>query len=390
MPLVHMGDMLAHAYRHRYAVGAFDLVGLAFLEAILEAAESRRAPVILSVAESHFELFDVELALAACVCAARRARVPVAIHLDHGHSLESARRAIAMGCNGVMVDASHLPFEDNVARTRAVVALAQRCGVPVEGELGYVPGVEGVDAAKHPEPLRYTAPEEAERYVAATGVDFLAVSIGTVHGRLRGEPRIDFARLEAIDRRLARPLVIHGGTGLPAEQYRALTRHGVAKINYFTALADAAAARLAENVAGQARPSWIEATAGVREAIRREVERAIDLFGSAGRADSVLAECRPWREVEHVIEFNTDLPEEEALALMREGRQVLARVAGVRRVFVGRRVEGADRYRYCWLIRFAGAGVIASYREDPDHKRFADERFRPAAADRITIDFEEI
>ena len=150
MPLVHMADMLAHAHRHRYAVGAFDLVELSFLEAIVAGAEACEAPVILSLAESHFEHYDFELAMAATVAAARRARVPVAIHLDHGASLESAVRGIALGCNGVMVDASHEPFAENVRRTREVVEMAHACGVPVEGELGYVAGVEGEDAEKHP------------------------------------------------------------------------------------------------------------------------------------------------------------------------------------------------------------------------------------------------
>ncbi|WP_333843865.1 class II fructose-bisphosphate aldolase, partial [Pelomicrobium sp.] len=138
MPLVHFADLLTHAYRHRYAVGAFDLVGLEFLEAVLSGAERSRSPVILSLAESHFEHYDFDLLMPAVVAAARRATVPVAIHLDHGSGPESVVRAMRLGANAVMVDASHLPFGENAARTREVVALAHACGVPVEGELGYV------------------------------------------------------------------------------------------------------------------------------------------------------------------------------------------------------------------------------------------------------------
>ena len=214
MPLVNMRDMLVHAYENKYAVGAFDLVSLDFLEAIVQGAEQRRAPVILSLAESHFEYFDFELAMAATVAAARRARIPVAIHLDHGHTLDSAIRGIRFGCNGVMVDVSTRPFAENVAQTRAVADMAHACGVPVEGELGYVAGVEGEDAEKHPGEIVYTAPHEAKAYVEQTGVDFLAVSIGTVHGRMRGTPRLDFERLAQINAALKIPLVIHGGTGL--------------------------------------------------------------------------------------------------------------------------------------------------------------------------------
>lgn len=213
MPLTNMQDMLTHAYRHNYAVGAFDLVSLDFLEAIVQGAEHCRAPVILSLAESHFEYFDFELAMAATVTAARRARVPVAIHLDHGLSPDSAVRAINLGCNGVMVDGSTQPFSVNVATTRTVAEIAHGCGVPVEGELGYVAGVEGDDAEKHPGEVVYTAPEEARAYVEQTGVDFLAVSVGTVHGRMRGVPRLDFARLARINEALGMPLVIHAVQG---------------------------------------------------------------------------------------------------------------------------------------------------------------------------------
>jgi fructose-bisphosphate aldolase, class II len=201
--LVHLGDMLRHAYSNGYAVGAFDLVSLDFLQAILAGAERQRAPVILSLAESHYAYFDPELLMPAVRLAAERARVPVAIHLDHGASIESAVKAIRLGCNGVMVDASTRPFEENLATTRAVVEMAHACGVPVEGELGYVAGVEGEDAEKHPGEVIFTAPEEAREYLERTGVDFLAVSIGTVHGRMRGEPSLDLERLAAIDGALA-------------------------------------------------------------------------------------------------------------------------------------------------------------------------------------------
>lgn len=242
MPLVHFSDLLSHAYRERYAVGAFDLVGLEFLEAALAGAEATRSPVILSLAESHFEHYDFEVLMPAVVAAAHRATVPVAIHLDHGSGLESVQRAIRLGANAVMVDASHLPFADNVACTREVVEFAHACGVPVEGELGYVAGVEGEDAEKHPGEAIYTSPEEARLFVEQTGVDCLAVSVGTVHGRLRGRPRLDFERLARINSALGIPLVIHGGTGLEDGEFRRLIENGVAKINYYTALSDAAAA----------------------------------------------------------------------------------------------------------------------------------------------------
>ncbi len=390
MALVDMRDMLEHAYAHRYAVGAYDLVDLAFLEAIVQGAERSRAPVILSLAESHFEHYDFELAMAATVVAARRATVPVAIHLDHGASLESAVRAIRLGCNGVMVDASGHPLEENIARTRAVVEMAHACGVPVEGELGYVAGVEGEDAEKHPGEIVYTAPEEATEFVARTGVDFLAVSIGTVHGRLRGLAQLDIERLARINQALGIPLVIHGGTGLGDEQYRLLVENGVAKINYYTALADAAGASIRARAEADSRASYTGLMSDVRAAVRAEVERVNHIFGAAGRAEAVATHCRPWSEVEHVILYNADTSDDAVCAMMARGRAQLGRIPGVRRVFTGSAVQREARYRYCWLVRFASPAVIESYRVHPDHVAFADGQFRPLARDRLSIDYRSV
>jgi fructose-bisphosphate aldolase class II len=388
MALVHMGDLLRHAHRHRYAVGAFDLVSLDFLEGVVAAAERCEAPVILSLAESHFEYFDFDLTMPAVEAAARRARVPVAIHLDHGASLDSAIRAIRLGCNGVMVDASVEPFERNVARTRAVVDMAHGCGVPVEGELGYVAGVEGEDAEKHPGEVVYTSVEEAEEYVRRTGVDFLAVSVGTVHGRMRGLPRLDLDRLERINAALGIPLVIHGGTGLSDEQFLALVARGVTKINYYTALADAAGARIRENAESDPRGGYTALARGVAGAVAAECERCIRLWGGAGRAPELLAACRPWQGVEHVIVFNAGGAPgpvlEEALA---EGRRVLARVPGVRRVRTGAAAQDGARYPRAWLIEFTHPAVVASDGAHPDHVAYADRYFRPIAPDRLTVDY---
>lgn len=386
--LVDMGDMLRHAHANGYAVGAFDLVSLDFLQAIIAGAENQRAPVILSLAESHYGFFDPELIMPAVRTAAERASVPVAVHLDHGSTLEAAIRGIRQGFNGVMVDASTRPLEENIARTRAVVEMAHACGVPVEGELGYVAGVEGEDAERHPGEVIYTAPEEAARYAQETGVDFLAVSIGTVHGRMRGEPRLDFDRLSAINTRVSIPLVIHGGTGLRDGQFRRLIDNGAAKINYYTALADAAGAAIHANAQIPENRSYTDLAKGIQDAIRAEVERCIALWGGANRADEVIASCRPWREVEHLIIYNTSgATAAQTDAMMAEGRRVLGAIPGVRHVITGSSIIDSAAYRHCWLVRFAHPAVIDSYRDHPEHKAFADTRFRPQAADRISIDY---
>jgi fructose-bisphosphate aldolase class II len=388
MPLFNMREMLQHAYDNHYAIGAFDLVDNAFLEAIMAGVETCQAPVILSLAESHFSAYDFATLMPAVVSAARRSPVPVAIHLDHGASLESAVAGIRLGCNGVMVDASEYPYEENVSRSRAVVEMAHACGICVEGELGYVAGQEGEDAEHHPGEIIYTPVEQAEDYVRSTGVDCLAVSIGTVHGHFRGEPQLDMERLQAINKAINIPIVIHGGTGLSDDQFRALIARGVAKINYYTALSDAAAASIREqsNRSG----GYTHLLAGVRDAIRQEVIRCCQLWGAAGQADAVRAHCPPWQEVEHVILFNTEgLSDEQAADMMREGQRILSTLPGVRRVVTGNAVQADASYRYCWVIRFAHPAVIDSYRVHPEHQAFADKRFRPYAGGRVSIDYQE-
>jgi fructose-bisphosphate aldolase class II len=389
MPLVHMSDMLRHAYDNRYAVGAFDVVSLDFISGVIAAAEEKQAPVIISLAESHFEYFDFKLLMAAVVAAAERTRVPVAIHLDHGESLASAVRAINLGCTGVMVDASSLPLEDNIAHTRAVVDMAHACGIPVEGELGYVPGVEGEDAERHPGEVVYTSVDAARRYRDETGVDFLAVSVGTVHGRMRGEPKLDFERLAEINASLGLPLVIHGGTGLSEDQFRTLIANGVTKINYYTALADAAGQRITGNAQAAGSGSYTTLLRGVSTAVQQEAARCIDIWGSSGRAVALLACCRPWQPVEHVILYNTEgLDKAGVEDMMSEGRRVLGAIPGVQRVFTGHAVQDGAAYRHCWVVRFAARPVIESYRDHPEHQRYADEHFRPYAGNRLSIDFE--
>ncbi len=390
MPLVNMRDMLQHAYQNGYAVGGFDLVSLDFLEAIMAAGEARRSPLILSLAESHFEYYDFELAMAAAEQAAKRSSIPVAIHLDHGASLESAVKAINLGCNGVMVDASHEAFEGNVAMTKKIVDMSHACGVPVEGELGYVAGVEGEDAEKHPGEVIYTSVEEASAYVEQTGVDLLAVSIGTVHGRMKGEPVLDFERLQQINQALNIPLVIHGGTGLSDEQFKRLIENGVAKINYYTALADAAGKKMRDNVAADDRCGYTGIVNGIQDAMRTEIERCMVNWGSAGQADAVLATAEAWQPVHHVIIYNLDVDDANQTShMMREGEKVLSQIAGVRRVITANAVQEDAKYKFSWLIEFVHKNVIDNYRDHPDHVAFADKLFRPIAGDRISIDYSE-
>ena len=391
MALVNMRDMIYHAYKHNYAVGAFDLVSLDFLEAVIGAAESCRASIVLSIAEPHFEHYDYELLLPAVEAAAQRASVPVAIQLDHGSSLASAISAINRGCNGVMLDASRQELPDNITTTRAVVDMAHRCGVPVTGEVGYVAGYEGEGALLHPGEAAFTVPAEAKAYVERTNVDFLAVSIGTVQGRMKGRAKLDFQRLKLINQAVDVPLVIHGGSGLNEEQFRKLPSMGVAKINYYTALSDVAAEAMRRRTKANPDGSFIELKRDVKEAVGEEVERCLRLWGSAGRAAEVLTQCRPWAPVEHLIMHSANgHSEQEVRSLVDEGKRLLSVMPGVRSVFTGESINEAGARRFCWQVRLTDPRVLDGHGDYPGFARFLKNRFQGSINDAVTVDYQVI
>ncbi len=360
MALVRMQDMLRHAYENGYAVGAFDVVSLDMIQGIITAAERCRAPVIIGISEPHFEHVDMGLLAPAVEAAAARAEVPVAIHFDHGSGLESAVEGIRLGCNGVMVDCSHLELKENIDITKTVVAMAHECGVPVEAELGYVP-----DSGDE---MVYTTVEEARGFVRLTGVDFLAVSIGTVHGRLGGKPKLDYTRLRHINEALGIPLVLHGGSGLSDDQFHRLITNGIAKINYFTALTDSAA-RLMRDNARDKTGGYLDLFDGVSALLEQEAERLMRVWGGAGRAAEVLERCAPWRPVDHLITFQPpEMDAEELEFITRRGRRLLGAIPGVREVLLSEPVQSGTRRRCAWTLRLASEAVIPQLEQNPDYQ----------------------
>jgi len=390
MPLVNMSDMLHHAYDNHYAVGAFDLVSLDFLEAVIDAAESCRSAVILSIAEPHFAYYDFELLLPAVEAAAKRASVPVAIQLDHGSSIETVVKAINLGCNGVMLDASDQNFSDNIDHTRAVAEMAHQCGVSVVGELGYVAGKEGEGAEQHPGEAAFTLPSEAKVYVERTGVDFLAVSIGTVQGRMNGRAKLDYVRLKQLNQAVNIPLVIHGGSGLNEDQFHKLTSNGVAKIDYYTALSDVAAKAMRKRSKENPDGSFADLKKDVKQTIGKEVQRCLRQWGSAGRAAEVLERCEPWLSVEHLIVHNVSTQSTRTLdSLLSEGKRILSQIPGVREVFTGEAMKENSKYSFCWSVRFSHKAALDSFREHHDFDSFLKKRFNPNVSDLVCIDYQE-
>ncbi len=379
--LVDPFALLEHARRQGYAIGAYDLIDTAMLEGIIQGAERVAAPVILSLAEAHLDLFDEQALMMAVLAMAQRTPLPVAIHYDHGSSLERLERASRLGYTSLMLDASHLGWDENVAATRVAAEFAHRLGMPLEGELGYVPGEEGRDAELHPGEIRYTDPEEARAFVTETGCAWLAVSIGTVHGRFRGEPRLDFTRLRRLRETVGVPLVIHGGTGLSEDQFKELVRAGAHKINYYTALVE---------LAGQAalgRGRWDQMRQAAVAAIAAEVARTSCLWGAAGQADAVRRFAAPWVAVEHVIYYNWSRSDPELQTMQTRGLEVLGQLPGVQRIAAGRAERADAPYQYLWTMTLANPQAMQAFRNDPRHQDYANAYFRPGAVERITIDF---
>jgi fructose-bisphosphate aldolase class II len=380
-----MQDMLHHAYDNAYAVGSFNILSLDFLEGILQAAERARAPVILGISEPHLSHYDINLLLPAVEAAARHAEVPVAIHFDHGSREEHIQQAIAMGCNGVMIDASHSPLEDNLKITRKVVEMAHACGVPVEAELGYVPEAGGEEA----DSLSFTTVDQARGFVRHTGVDFLAVSIGTVHGHLKGKPRLDYQRLRQINDALHIPLVIHGGSGLSEDQYHRLITGGVAKINYHTSLSERAAKSIRARVKNA--EGYAEATAGVREAISTEAELCMRHWGSAGRAAEVLSRCRQWTPAEQLTLFNVEMGDiADVQLVLSRGRRLLQAIPGVREIAAGQAASDGGKYRFLWRVVLAHSDALEAFTRHPNYRDFSHRLLASISNDRMTTLYQQL
>ncbi|MCL6522198.1 MAG: class II fructose-1,6-bisphosphate aldolase [Firmicutes bacterium] len=284
MPLVTSAELLRAAEAGGYAVGAFNCNNLEILQAILAAAEAERSPVIVQTSQGALQYAGLRLLAAMIRTAAEEATVPVALHLDHGTDFAIAVACLRAGYTSLMFDGSKLPYAENAAATRRIVEMAHAVGVSVEGELGTIAGTEDMVSVSEQEAL-YTDPAQAESFARETGVDALAVAVGTAHGVYRREPHLDFRRLEAIRRRVPVPLVLHGSSGVPDDQIREAVRHGVRKINIDTELRQAFSATLRSWLPGH--PDEIDPRkilAPARQAMQAKVQEKMRLFGSSGRA----------------------------------------------------------------------------------------------------------
>lgn len=233
MALVTTKEMLLRAQAGGYAVGAFNIENMEMAQAVVATAEELRAPVLIQTTSSTCRYGTLALYRGMIGALADAASVPVALHLDHGDSCELAVAAMEAGYTSVMIDGSHVPFEENVALTKRVVDAAQKFGIPVEAELGKVGGKED-DVESDGD--TNTDPAEAAEFASRTGVDSLAVAIGTAHGFYRGTPVLDKERLSEIRRVVSVPLVLHGASGLSEQDVKDCIARGICKVNIATEL----------------------------------------------------------------------------------------------------------------------------------------------------------
>ena len=285
MALETMTEMLEKAKAGKYAVGQFNINNLEYTQAILQAAEEEKSPVILGVSEGaarYMGGFKLVTAMVKALMEEYKITVPVAIHLDHGSSFESCARAIHAGFTSVMIDASHHPFEENIQITSKVVELAHLHGISVEAELGTVGGQEDDVVG---EGIIYADPNECVELVNRTGIDALAPALGSVHGPYHGEPNLGFKEMEEIARLTGKPLVLHGGTGIPTHDIQKAISLGTAKINVNTENQIASAKTVREVLAKNADLYDPRKYLGpARETIKDTVKGKMKEFGSVGKA----------------------------------------------------------------------------------------------------------
>jgi len=284
--LVSFSSILKKAYEGHYAVGAFNCLSAEQVIGAIQAAEELRSPIILQLAEVQFPCAPIEMMAPIFLKAAQKATVPVAVHLDHGQSLETCIKAISLGFNSVMFDGANLPFEENVAQTALIVRMAKAAGVDVEAELGKVgdTGFGGGEGTGEATPDVFTDVEESAEFIARTGVDALAIAIGNLHGKYIATPQLNIGRLKEIAQRNSLPLVLHGGSGTSEQDFKDCIHNGISKINVATALQIAITDKVIKYIAECPSPNYIDMKMVMTQACKEAVKDHILLFESNGRA----------------------------------------------------------------------------------------------------------
>lgn len=276
--LANLNDILPRAQKEHYAVGLFNTIDTDMLEAAISAAEELNSPIIIGTAEVLLPYGELKLIAPSVIAAAKRASVPVVVHYDHGLTFPRCMEALKLGFTSIMFDGSLGEGAQNIAETKEIVRIAHSFGATVEGEIGHVGEAASCDNAVSD---KYTTPKEASDFIEATGVDALAVAIGTAHGAYKAKPCLDIERLKQIRKAVDTPLVLHGGSGLSDDDFRNTIKEGIAKVNIFTDLTVAGVNALSNGI-GEGL-GYLDLRQTKVEAIKNAVKEKIMLFGSNGR-----------------------------------------------------------------------------------------------------------
>ncbi len=282
--LVTGNEILQDAHKNNYAVGAFNVNNMEIVQAIIEAAEETRSPVILQASQGGLDYAGVEYIAALAKVAAENATVPVAIHLDHGTDFVQVVKCVRNGFSSIMIDGSKYELEENIRVTNKVIEICRAVGVSVEAELGKIGGTED-DITVDERDATFTDPAEAKEFVERTNVDSLAIAVGTAHGVYKGTPKIDFERIKKIKELVNIPLVLHGSSGVADDDIKQAVSLGINKINIDTELRQSFTKAIHDFVAKEPEEIDPRKIIGVaRTAMKERVAEKMRLFGSAGRA----------------------------------------------------------------------------------------------------------
>ena len=276
--LVNLNDVLKDAQKNHYGVGLFNTTDTDMLEGAIAAAEDLRSPIVIGTAEVLLPAGELKLIAPSIIAAAKRATVPVVVHYDHGLTFDRCIEALKLGFSSIMFDGSAGDPAKNFENTREMVKIAHSMGVTVEGEIGHVGQADTCDNETSDQ---YTTPAEALEFVQETGVDALAVAIGTAHGAYKTAPKLDIQRLKEIRAALDTPLVLHGGSGLSDDDFRNTIREGIAKVNIFTDLCLAGNRAMADGLKDGL--AYLDIRNRKVDYIKQTVMEKIRLFGSDGK-----------------------------------------------------------------------------------------------------------
>ena len=278
--LVNLKEILKIAQEEKKAIGMFNATGFDSLQAVVAGAEELNEPVIIAHAEVHNVYNDISMVGPAMVAVAQNAKVPVCVHLDHGTSLDMVYKALRLGFTSVMMDASALPYEENLALTKQITDAAHAMGVSVEAELGrLVTGEAGSGESLNAKAEDfYTRPDEAEAFVKETGIDALAIAFGTAHGFYTQQPKLDFSVIENCAKATGLPLVMHGGSGVSEDGFKKAIASGIRKINYYSYMSKAGYTA-AKSVIESGKTSYLhDVEYAAMQAMKEDVKNAIRIF----------------------------------------------------------------------------------------------------------------